>query len=161
MTAGVKSQNSWTIRTCGLQQLDLLTRMLSDADLPVEDLTAGKLDDFLIAENQEGRIGGMVGLEQVGDSGLLRSLVVDPAVRHQGLGRLLVDAIEERARNCGVVTMYLLTTTAEDYFPSMGYDRVERSDAPPGIRRTAEFSQLCPDSAVCLARNLAEQSDGF
>ncbi len=159
MTAGVKSQTSWVISTCAAQQLELLGRMLSAADLPVEDLTAGKLDDFLLAEDQDGRIGGMVGLERVGDAGLLRSLVVDPAVRHKGLGRILVNAIEERARDSGIVTMYLLTNTAEDYFPTLGYGRVERCDAPPGIRQTAEFSRLCPDSAVCLARNLARKHD--
>ena len=159
MMAEARRHRNWSVGPCGERQLKLLSQMLSNANLPVEDLTAGKLSDFLLAQDQDGCIGAMIGLERVGDAGLLRSLVVDPTFRHQGLGRLLVDAIEAHARNSGIVTMYLLTDTAEDYFPKLGYGRVERNDAPPGIRQTSEFKDLCPESAVCLAKNLVEQSD--
>lgn len=53
--------------------LDAAVRLLSDAGLPVDDLTADRL--ALVAE-EDGELHGLIGLEHFGDVGLLRSLVV-------------------------------------------------------------------------------------
>lgn len=154
MTTPAERDTRWYIDSCVAGHLDLLRQMLLSAELPAEDLTAGKLGDFLVATDQSSNIGGMVGLEKAGDAGLLRSLVVDPAARHQGLGSLLVAAVEDRAQKAGISRMYLLTNTAEQYFPFLGYRRIERSDAPHAIQQTVEFRELCPDSAVCMVKML-------
>lgn len=154
MTSRADCHSIWKIETCVADHLGLLRRMLLSAELPAEDLTAGKLGDFLVAEDEDSNVGGMVGLEKAGDSGLLRSLVVDPAARNLGLGSLLVAAIEDRARQAGIGRLYLLTNTAERYFPTLGYCPIERSDAPHGIQQTEEFRDLCPDSAVCMVKML-------
>jgi len=154
MTTRPERDTSWSIDSCVAGQLKLLRQMLLSAELPAEDLTPGKLDDFLVATDQGSNIGGMVGFEKAGDAGLLRSLVVCPAARHLGLGSLLVAALEARARKAGISKMYLLTNTAEQYFPFLGYRRIERSDAPHGIQQTTEFTELCPDSAVCMVKVL-------
>jgi hypothetical protein len=44
-----------------------------------------------------------------------------------------------------------LTTTAAGYFERRGYVRVERHALPGPIRRSEEFTQLCPASAVAMA----------
>lgn len=154
MTPRTECISSWRIESCVADHLNLLRQMLISAELPAEDLRIGKLADFLVAEDEDSNVGGMVGLEKAGDSGLLRSLVVDPTARNLGLGSLLVAAIEDRARQAGISRLYLLTNTAERYFPTLGYRPIERSDAPLGIQQTEEFRDLCPDSAVCMVKML-------
>lgn len=126
---------------------------LADAGLPVADLTPDHMQDFLVAA-EEGRVIGMIGLEQFGSIGLLRSLVVDPAARSSGIGRQLVDALETRASRAGVTELWLLTTDADRYFTRLGYTETAREIAPAAIKETAEFSSLCPGDAVLMKKAL-------
>lgn len=130
--------------------------LLRTADLPDADF-AEHLANFLVARC-EGRVVGAVGLERHGAEGLLRSLVVDPSQRSCGLGTELVRRIEVLARELGLQTLHLLTTTAEDFFARRGYARVARAGAPAAIAATGEFRTLCPVSAVYLRRDLAAPS---
>ena len=50
--------------------------------------------------------------------------------------------------------MYLLTTTAEDYFPRFGFEVIDRSEADERLKESAEFRGACPDSAVCMRLSL-------
>ncbi|WP_228434553.1 hypothetical protein [Natrarchaeobaculum aegyptiacum] len=52
-----------------------------------------------------------------------------------------------------VDALYLLTTTAVDFFAARGYDEIDRADAPDAIRNTTEFADLCPSSATCMRRS--------
>jgi amino-acid N-acetyltransferase len=73
-----------------------------------------------------------------------------------GLGKDLVAAIEEHAREAGVRELYLLTTTAEAFFAGLGYLKVSREQAPAGIAGTEQFASLCPSSSCFMAKILAE-----
>ena len=64
-------------------------KLLADAELPVEDLSPGKLKHFLVARTNDGSLVGAVGLEPFAEVGLLRSLVVNPSRRGSGLGHEL------------------------------------------------------------------------
>ncbi|TFW01825.1 GNAT family N-acetyltransferase [Oxalobacteraceae bacterium OM1] len=128
--------------------------LLKDSGLPYQDIEETRLNDFLVAEGGQSLLGA-VGLEVYGDAALLRSLVVRPESRWTGLGNQLVTAIEEHARQKGVSTVYLLTTTAADYFVRRGYDTMPRSEAPAALQATTEFAGLCPSQAVCMRRRLA------
>lgn len=128
-----------------------LRAMLAAVGLPAADADAMLPDGLLIAR-REGRVAGAVGLQTVMPDGLLRSLVVEPGDRGRGLGAALVRALERLAAERGVVRLYLLTTTAADFFKRLGYETVARDSVPPGIAATAEFRTLCPASAVCLSR---------
>jgi amino-acid N-acetyltransferase len=99
---------------------------------------------------------GADGLQAAGPDGLLRSLVVESGARGRGLGAALVGALENRAAARGVVRLYLLTTTAAEFFERLGYEPVARDSVPPGIAATAEFRTLCPASATCLCRSLGD-----
>jgi amino-acid N-acetyltransferase len=55
----------------------------------------------------------------------------------------------------GLRALYLLTTTAEHYFPRFGFTRVDRSAVPADIRATEEFRSACPASATVMARPLS------
>jgi amino-acid N-acetyltransferase len=128
--------------------------LLAAAELPIVDLTDEKMKNFMIARGKDGSIIGVVGIEMYGDSGLLRSLAVDPAYRGRGLGRLLTRKIESFARHRGTKALYLLTMTAADFFAKVGYQATQRDDLPAAIRQTEEFKNLCPISAKCLFKVL-------
>lgn len=95
----------------------------------------------------------MVGVEFYGAVALLRSLAVAEGVRGKGCGKRLVQEAEQYAARNGVKRLYLLTTTAEPFFRSLGYDTVNRESVPEPIRSTAEFSVLCSATARVMAKD--------
>ena len=129
-----------------------IRRMLGDANLPVNDLVPEHL--AFVASDDEEPVGA-IGCEKSGDTWLLRSLVVDKEQRSRGLGARLVGALEDDARASGAVELWLLTIDADGFFQSLGYRQRERDEAPSSIRRTAEFTELCPASAALMSRSLS------
>jgi amino-acid N-acetyltransferase len=120
--------------------------------LPSQDVRS-KLDCFYIGHDQGERI-GVAGIETDGTDGLLRSIVVENTVRGQGYGTALSTVMEAKARSAGVDTLYLLTTTASEFFADLGYVEIDRSAAPEPIRQTTEFDALCPSTAICMKKSL-------
>jgi amino-acid N-acetyltransferase len=127
-----------------------VVRLLEAADLPTAGLK-WSLPDFLVAE-ERGRVVGAVGLEIYGDCALLRSAVVDAGRRGSGLGRDLVESLLERAGTRGVREIYLLTTTAENFFPRFGFARISRDVVAAPVRASEEFRGACPDSAIAMRK---------
>jgi amino-acid N-acetyltransferase len=127
--------------------------LLEGASLPLAGVEE-HVDTFLVARSEEGRLVGVIGVECYGAVGLLRSLAVDGAWRSRGLGKDLVERLFELARSRGVETMYLLTTTAERYFPRFGFDVVDRTEAAPELQASEELRGACPASAVLMRRSL-------
>jgi N-acetylglutamate synthase-like GNAT family acetyltransferase len=95
---------------------------------------------------------GVAGMERYGDSGLLRSVAVAPDWRRTGIGRTLVERVLEESRAAGVRDVYLLTTTAEHYFPRLGFGCVDRQTVPAAMQASAEFTGACPASAVVMRK---------
>lgn len=129
------------------------TELLQAAGLPVADLSAERLQDFVVATG-DGGVVGFVGLEVHAHIGLLRSLVTRSDARRLGLGRRLVAEVEALARGRGIGELWLLTIDAQAYFERLGYTREERAAAPDAIRGTAEFTSLCPGDAVLMKKSL-------
>jgi amino-acid N-acetyltransferase len=127
--------------------------LLASAGLPTEDLTERHCEHFFYVGTAE-VLSGLVGLEIFGDVALLRSLAVVAGEREKGAGSALVTRAEQAARDAGVGTIYLLTTTAETFFARRGYQRTPRELAPPAIRATREFAGLCPASSAFMIRTL-------
>ncbi len=132
---------------------DAAFRLLSDSDLPVADLES-HLDAFTLAK-LEGMVVGTAGLEIYGELALLRSICVVESHRSKGIGGALVSAVASRALAQGVRELYLLTTGAAPYFAKLGFVSVARDRTPLEIRNTAQFSALCPTSAVCMRKAIA------
>jgi amino-acid N-acetyltransferase len=126
---------------------DLLTR----SDLPLEG-ARDHLAHFIIAE-QAGQVIGTAGVEAYGRVGLLRSVAVDTTQRSQGLGAALVSQTLAAASAQGITQVALLTTTAMDYFPRFGFERVGRESLPGELAESAELRGACPDTAVAMMRN--------
>ena len=135
------------------QDLEEIRSLLQSQQLPIEDI-----DDhisFLLARNTANRVVGCCGLECYSSVGLLRSLVVDSAFQGKGLGQQLVQQTLEMAKEKELEVVYLLTTTAAEFFEKLGFDQVYRNEVPMAIQQTKEYAQLCPDSAVVLRLQLS------
>lgn len=132
--------------------LDYVERLLSRNDLPVEDLRAAPAEFYYATADGE-RV-GIGGLEGYGAVGLLRSVVVESPKRGRGYGTMLCAALENTARDDSIKTLYLLTTTASEFFASEGYTTVERPTVPEAVRNTTEFEDLCPSTATCMRKSL-------
>jgi len=117
------------------------------------DLDRALLEHFFFIGTASAPI-GLVGLEVCGEHALLRSLVVAPSARTGGAGSALVERAEAHARWQGVRNVYLLTTSAEDFFARRGYVRVGRETAPESIRSTHEFADICPASSAFMVKDL-------
>lgn len=128
--------------------------LLQQASLPIDDLHTGSAPvDFLVMR-ELGQVVGAVGLQSADGAGLLRSLVVSPALHRQGRGAALVAAAERLAAGRGIDDLYLLTTSAPGFFALLDYLRVDRATVPPGLQRTSQFAVLCPQTAVCMHKRL-------
>ena len=138
------------VRSATSRDRQAVIRLLQAAALPTDGVPA-TLHDFYVAEDH-GRIVGAIGLELYGDDGLLRSAVVDPGVRGAGIGEALVRRVLDHARTRGVRDVYLLTTTAEHYFPRFGFQRIDRQEVPVGVQASVEFREACPASAVAMRK---------
>ena len=131
--------------------------LLVDAGLPVADLDEASMVRFTIATRPSlpgGSLAGVIGLQSFTEVGLLRSLVVAKSARSTGCGSKLVQAVERIASEAGVRQLWLLTTDARGYFEDRGFQAVSRELAPVAIRQTAEFTSLCPASAVLMMKTL-------
>jgi len=141
------------IRAARPEDLDAINVLLTENALPVSDITRELLRDFAVAEGDGGFLVGCVGLERHGPNALLRSLAVAQTVRNAGLGGRLLSHAEGLARDIGVSELWLLTTTASDFFRRRGYVGVGRSTAPAKLQATTQFAHLCPASAVCMRKS--------
>lgn len=144
------------IRAATGDDLSAVRKLLVAAGLPVDGVEEN-FTDFIVAEDER-HIAGVVGIERYGTSALLRSAAVSPAERGTGLGSRLVKRILEHAADRGIRDIYLLTTTAEEYFPRFGFTRAARADVPEPVKASREFQGACPDSAVVMKRALAEEA---
>jgi amino-acid N-acetyltransferase len=127
--------------------------LLQAQGLPVSDITDEHLEHFFFL-GSDGSPTGLVGLEIYGSDALLRSLVVGENARGRGLGSALTNHAEQYAASKSVRSIYLLTATAETFFRRLGYERIDRSQAPPSIERTREFASLCPASSAFMVKSL-------
>ena len=129
-----------------------ILQLLRDAELPVDGLL-DHLGTAFVAR-VDGRIAGCAALEMYDGAALLRSVAVAPAAQGHGIGRRLVDAVITLAETLGVPTVYLLTTSAERYFPKHAFVPITRAQVPASVQASVEFGSACPASAVVMQRTL-------
>ena len=141
------------IRKARNEDLAAVEELLAASKLPLDGVR-DHFADFIVAEQNDG-IEGAIGLEKYDSVALLRSAVVAPQFRGSGIGARLVEEILKRAEADGIDELYLLTTTAEKYFPRFGFTVTARAAVPERLKSSAEFQGACPDTAVVMKRRLA------
>ncbi len=144
-----KDVRSWRIRSAAPGDLEAAERILLECDLPIDGVREHFEESYCVAEDGEGII-GTGGVEPYGRVGLLRSVAVSPARRDRSIGHSLVHDRLRWAERRGLVSLYLLTTTAPGFFERFGFRTVARDAAPPEIRDSAEFKSICPGNATLM-----------
>ena len=147
-----------TIRPATPSDLPGVEKLLGASGLPLAGVRDA-LGDFVVAE-AGGELVGVAGLEVCCDDALLRSVAVHPDWRSKGVGRALVSRAISDAEARGIHALYLLTTTAEHYFPSFGFKTISRDEVPAAVRETDEFTKACPASATVMSRAVGGNAVG-
>ena len=148
---GIKDSRNG-IRAATARDMPAIILLLEKDKLPVAGLEE-HAETTLVAQ-RSGRVVGCAAVEVYGASALLRSVVVNEERRGEGLGHQLTQAALDLARSRGVASVYLLTTTAEKFFPRFGFREVAREDVDPAVRASVEFTTACPASAVAMRADL-------
>ncbi len=110
--------------------------------------------DFLVLEDEEGRIVGTVALHVLWrDLGEIRGLAVHPKRQGQGLGRWLVLGAEREARDLGLPRVFAWTLQV-GFFRSLGYEVTTREALPPKVWsecNACPFYENCREIAMVKA----------
>ena len=152
-TGSDSSTNSPRVRSAAPADLAAVEQLLTASGLPLDGVPEA-FDTFVVAEAGSELV-GVAGLEVCCDNALLRSVAVRPEWRSHGVGRALVTRAIADAEARGLRSLYLLTTTADRYFPSFGFRTISRDEVPADVRETAEFREACPASATVMCRDCA------
>lgn len=146
---------TFTIDAARPEDAPAILALLSDNRLPLDDVTEC-LDSALVARESD-RVIGVTALEIYPDGGLLRSVAVAAGARGHGLGQRLTSAALDLARMHDLPAVYLLTTTADRFFPKCGFSEISRADVPPDVQQSIEFRSACPSSAIVMRIVLADR----
>jgi amino-acid N-acetyltransferase len=111
---------------------------------------AENIRDFLVAFDA-GRLVGCGALHfYTATSGEVRSLAVDPAVKTKGIGRALVEALEDEAKEQELYSLFAFTYVP-GFFGKLGFEEVDRGELPlkawKDCLRCPKF-QACDEIAV-------------
>jgi len=109
----------------------------------------------MVLARVDGRVIGVAAVELYADGALLRSVAVASDAQSKGLGHRLTEAALDLARERGIGDVYLLTTTADAFFPRFGFERITRADVPDSVQTSAEFQSACPASAVVMRKRIS------
>ena len=153
MTAETRNCDCLELRSAREADLAEVLTLLGRAHLPAAGV-AEAFSHFVVAEH-ESKLVGAAGLEIYGASALLRSVVVEDSWRGTGVGRRLIDRALAEAKRRGIDDVFLLTNTAEHYFPRFGFACVSRDSVSEEVRASIEFQGACPSSAVVMRKSLS------
>ncbi|WP_409047901.1 amino-acid N-acetyltransferase [Microbacterium sp. HA-8] len=133
---------------------DLLEPFVQQRILLGKDLVVlyESVQEFVVAEDAEGTLIGCGALHVMWeDLGEVRTLIVAEGWLHRGVGRGIVDQLEERARALGLRRLFCLTFEVE-FFARRGFHPIGEQVVDPDV-----YSQLLrsPDEGVAEFLDLA------
>jgi amino-acid N-acetyltransferase len=145
-----------SIEPARVEDIADVERLLEENRLPVEGWR--ELLSTAIVARGDGRVIGSAALEPYADGVLLRSVAVAPELHHHGVGQKLTHAVIRLAEELGAPAIYLLTTTAEGFFPRFGFEPIPREDVPATVQASIEFTSACPASATVMRKRLSRSA---
>lgn len=132
--------------------------LLREHALPVAGVAAMFTRDpsqFIVATVRDTLV-AVAGVEECDRHALLRSVAVRRDWQQRGLGAELVARAVALAEARGIPALYLLTMTADRYFPRFGFERIERDAVPASVAKSVEFTSACPASAITMRKTLGD-----
>jgi N-acetylglutamate synthase-like GNAT family acetyltransferase len=113
------------------------------------------IDDYVVVQNANGGLLACGALKEYSPSvAEVAAIAVSEDAHGRGLGRAIVNAVEDLARKRGTYDVFALTLQPE-FFAAIGYLRVDRARYPEKIRRdclSCERRFACNE--ICFAKNL-------
>jgi amino-acid N-acetyltransferase len=88
-----------------------------------------------------------------------RSVAVAAPLRGKGLGERLTHAALDLARLHGIQQVYLLTETAQHFFPRFGFRPISRTDVSPALHQSIEWTSACPVTAQAMMARLSIEKE--
>lgn len=140
------------IKKADKRHLDLIRDVLLKESLPTSDIVLDIIHIYLFYDDKN--LIGITGLENFKHFGLLRSVVVIDKYKHRGFGHEICELTITKAAEMGVEELYLLTLAAEGFFKTLGFNTIDREAVPSFIKSTAEFKNLCPETAACMMKRI-------
>jgi amino-acid N-acetyltransferase len=139
------------------EDLPALRSLLTSSGLRADDVE-DRIDQTVVGDLRQDP-GGIVATaclqEARGDdaaeparAGVLRSVAVLRDSRGKGLGQLGTAAAVAWGRARGITQIYVFTETAEGFFQSMGFRRIDREQVPPPVTGTAHADEECPTATA-------------
>jgi arsenate reductase len=139
-----------TVGSPAVSELEAIEALVALSQLPTT-VVADHFPAGYVVARRGGEVVGVAALEPHDDVALLRTVAITPSERGTGIGVALVANRLTAAWTNGVDRVFLLTTTAADFFRRFGFAAVERASAPTSVQKSPEFSTLCPETATCMA----------
>lgn len=144
------SRSALSLETPADQDRGAIESLLHVAGLPPLGWDYPLDERVVVVRSTTQEVVGVAIVEPHGVFGLLRSVAVAPSRRGQQVASLMVHNRLAWAACEGISDIYLLTTTAQDYFSRFGFVPVGRAEVPAPIKTSAEFTYLCPETAVVM-----------
>ena len=143
-----------TITEASSDELTEILDLLSQVQLP-HDGVAENVRTFLIARDESSRLIATIGLEQHGNTALLRSAAVAPQYQGCGIGSRLTEQLLQRATNDGIERVVLLTSTAREFFERrFGFCETPRTKYDNDLSDSSGWNLPRCSSAVCMSLDL-------
>ena len=141
-----------TIERAQTSDLPEVLNLLERQHLPLDGVREHVAS--MVVARDHGKVVGVAAAELYADGALLRSVAVDPLVQGKGVGHQLTEAVLRIAREHDMGSVFLLTTTAEKFFPRFGFEQIARSDVPASVQASVEFQSACPASAIVMRKRI-------
>jgi amino-acid N-acetyltransferase len=147
-----------TIADASSDDLREILDLLSRVQLP-HDGVAENVRVFLVARDESSLLIATIGLEQHGNTALLRSAAVAPEYQGCGIGSRLTEQLLKRAINDGVERVVLLTSTASEFFARrFGFCETSRSAFETELAESSEWNLPRCSNAVCMSLSLNDRN---
>lgn len=146
-----EEQVDFNVRAVRADDRSVISSLLATSGLPEAGLEKALRDAF-VAEHNDYPI-GVIALERYGSDALVRSFTVAEGWRKRNVGTQLWSELHKCAKQSGIATFYLLTTTIPDLAQRAGFETITREDVPAAVRQSAEFELAgCATAATMRLR---------
>jgi N-acetylglutamate synthase-like GNAT family acetyltransferase len=117
------------------------------------------IDDYVVAIDVRGQIVGCGALKEYSPSvAEVAAIAVSRDAHGCGVGRAIVDAVEQLANKRAIYDVFALTLQPE-FFSAIGYQRVDRARYPEKIRRDClGCARRFACNEICFAKNLRAEA---